>query len=166
MNSSKHSREEVRETIKVYERLFYELAGNPRRISEEDTLMDRIINKIGELFRYEELLLSMGSTALRTQDEHRRLAVELSLDIMGGIDMPIFATLTNKLYETANLSNLPVSAELKNLIQLQDIDNKRGFRSIDLEDDARELIVDYLYKLYPGLKNLVQDETVKFSMSW
>ena len=83
LDPSRHSRDTINQTIEAYDRLLAELARNPRRTPEEDALMNKIINKTGELFRYEELLLSLGTIALEERDEHRRLAADLSIGIMG-----------------------------------------------------------------------------------
>ena len=155
---TRYSPEEITQTASVYNELLMELAAKSPRTPEEDSLMDKIINKTGELFRYEELLLSLGATVLEDRSEHRRLAADLSLEIMGGVNKPAFNTLVNELLDTADTSALPIAAELKELLMRQEVDIDSQFSRIDLEDTTRKIIEGDLYELYPGLEKLMEAE--------
>lgn len=85
---TKHGQDLIGETAKKYDAMLDVLMAQPERTPEDDILIDRIINKVGELFRYEELMLAVGSTALGSLDRHRRLASEHSMELIGGINQP------------------------------------------------------------------------------
>lgn len=158
LDPSRHSWETINQTIEAYDRLLTELAKNPHRSPEEDDLMDIIINKTGELFRYEELLLSLGNTALEERDEHRRLASDLSLEIMGGVNKPAFSTLVNELLDMADKSQSEIASELRKILKRQSVDNGGGFNHVELEDTTRDVVRNDLYELFPGLQGLIGAE--------
>lgn len=156
MMDGRHNTETVKETIELYGGLLDELMCTPseNRSQTHEELIDKIIRKTGELFRYEELQLALGSVASSDCLEHRRLAAELSLDIMGGIDKPAFAAMVNELIDLASNSQRKEATELLSLLEKQPIDGG-GHEVLGLNDETMKIIHDDLRNIYPEIGSMI-----------
>lgn len=150
------SMEDVAEADTLYQRLLDELMAVPpqERTPEAEALIDKIIKKIGELFRYEELLLALGSTALADQEEHRRMAAELSLEFIGGIDRQSFGLLVNELLAIAARSDRSEAKELLTMLAPQEVAEEGG-EIIGVSDEAMRVVHHDIRSLYPGIAQMM-----------
>lgn len=157
MMFGRHDWEDVRQAIAVYDELLADLMSRQDRTPEEEDLADRIINKTAELFRYEELMLVLGSVAVDEAREHRRLASELSLDIMGYINQDVFDSLVDEMLADASESSLPYVRDLQRLVNGRPEANETSFSGFELKQDTIETIKQDLFSLYPGLEELLTE---------
>lgn len=128
------------------------------RTDDEEELVNKIIDKTGELFRYEELMLSMGAAALgdiSVHNEHRRIASELSLEIMGGIDQPVFKSLVNELIGIAEKLNRPEASELLTMLPRPETEPAE-VEIVGLKDETIKTVNQDLRQLYPGLDEMIE----------
>ncbi len=151
-----HDKTVVDEAIEQYESMLEILIAQPNRSDDDEILIDKLINKTGELFRYEELSLAMGAAAVEDFTSHRRIASELSLEIMGGINQGAFGALLNELLDDAQSSDSTYGKELSSLLERQPAPEKVQ-DSIELEDSTREIIGHDLKVLFPGLVEMLND---------
>jgi len=151
-----HERGTIELTITKYESMLDILMAQPHRTEEEEILIDKIINKTGELFRYEELMRVIGAAACEPDPSRRRIASELSLEIMGGINQGAFGGLVNELLDDAETSDSPYAKELVSLLERQP-GSSEVKDSIELEDTTREIISQDLMVLFPGLNELLNE---------
>ncbi len=149
----KHTWETINQTIQEYELITDEILKKPYRTPRDEAELDMLIQKTGELFRYEELMLAMGAASLDERDEHRRLAADLSIEIIGGINRAAFSQIVNETVNLAAESDSETAKELGGLISLQDVEGA-AFESYDLEAETRRIIGSDLVKLYPGIDEL------------
>lgn len=145
----------IDKTIEEYESMLDVLMAEPHRTREDDILIDKIINKTGELFRYEELQLAMGAVACGDRQRHVRIASDLSLEIMGGMNEPAFSRLLGELTSLADSSQSHYGSELLALIKPERAEVSES--SIELEDTTREVISYDLKNMYPGLAELLNE---------
>lgn len=153
---TKHDAGVIQETIEKYESMLDVLMAQPNRSEEDEILIDKLINKTGELFRYEELSLAMGRVATGAMDNHRRIAHEMSMEMIGGLNEGAFATLVNDLLDDAGGVDSPEARELEALIERQPI-SADVKDSVELEDTTRELLHEDLLVLFPGLREMLNE---------
>lgn len=154
----RYTHEEIDVVISKYESALDILVAQSDRTQDEDLLIDRLIKKSGELFRYEELMLAFGATAINDSEKHRKIAAELSMELIGGIDQPAFDELLFNLREEAFHSEQPFAKELLNLTGERPRPETAG-QMFELDDATREVIGRDLVVLYPGLNELLSAET-------
>ena len=153
---TKHSWETIKRTITEYEEIIDTLLLKPFRTPRDEAELDLLIQKTGELFRYEELMLAMGAASLDVRDSHRRLAAELSMETIGGVNQGAFRQLVNDTVELAEESDSPVGKELLEMVRKQE-QGSEVFVSYDLEPQTREVIMKDIEELYPGIKDLYDE---------
>ena len=154
LSPTKHPKSAIDEAIEKYEVMLDVLISQPNRTEEDELLIDKIINKSGELFRYEELSLAMGAVASGDFHKHRRIASELSLEIIGGLNREVFGTLLNEHIGKAEMSDSQYAKELLTLVERQPkLDTVKD--SIELEDNTREVLSEDLKVLFPGLREIL-----------
>lgn len=156
MDPTKHTWETVRHTITEYEEIIDTILQKPYRMPKDEAELDRLIQKTGELFRYEELMLAMGAASLDARDEHRRQAANLSMEIIGGVNQGAFRQLVNDTVTLAENSDSPAGQELLELVGRQD-SSSEVFVSYDLEPKTREIIMGDIKELYPGIETLFDE---------
>ena len=162
MMDGRHDLATIEETTKFYEDLLDELTEIPPedRSQGREELIDKVIRKMGELFRYEELMLAIGSVAVSDFDEHRRLASELSLDIMGGVDKLAFAAIVNELVDLAKGSRRKEATELLCLLEKQPVDGD-SYEVLGLSDETMKIIHDDLRSVYPEIGFMIDKASEK-----
>jgi len=146
----------IQKTANTYDVMLDILFSQPSRTPEDDVLIDRIIQKTAELFRYEELHLAVGSVAMGDRDHHRQVASEMSLEMMGGIDHAAFGTLINQLLDTAASSSSLYAQELQGMIMWQP-GAEEGLTSVEMSEETRRCIGEDLVSLFPGLDEFVEN---------
>lgn len=154
---TKHSWETIRRTITEYEEIIDTLLLKSFRTPRDEAELDLLIQKSGELFRYEELMLAMGAASLDARDSHRRIASDLSIEIIGGVNQGAFKQLVNDMVALAESSDSLAGKELLGMVQSQE----RGtevFVSYDLEPKTREIIMQDIRELYPGIDDLYNQD--------
>lgn len=150
--TGRHDWDVAESAVGVYDDLLADLMSR-NRTTEEDILADRIIHKTGELFRYEELMHAAGAVATSDRLEHRRIASELSVEIMGGVNQSIFDSLVSELLDGARTSGLPYVQELIELVHERPHSGEECFELLDATIDT---IRGDLFDLYPELKGLLE----------
>ncbi len=156
IHPTKHDPETIERTIHKYEAMLDVLMAQPNRSQDEEILIDKLIAKSGELFRYEELSLAVGATATGDAMEHRRIAGELSLQILGGLHQEAFSKLLNELIDDAESVDSRYSRKLLSLVARQP-ESTNVKDSIELEPATREIIAEDLKFIYPGLRELLNE---------
>ncbi|MCD8561550.1 hypothetical protein LRY29_00525 [Candidatus Saccharibacteria bacterium] len=147
----------IQEAIAKYETMLDVLTSQSPRSDEDEMLIDKLIDKTGELFRYEELMHAAGAVALEDREARRRVASDLSAELIGGIDQAYFDGILYDLRDLAAHSQLAIAKELLERIGEPHLEEAR---IIELEDHARELIKQDLVDLYPGLQELIDRATM------
>ena len=155
---TRYSQSDIEKTAEQYDMLLAVLFSQPERSEEDEILIDKIINKTGELFRYEELMLSVGAASLGDVDRHRRIAADLSIEIMGGVNKGAFNELVGELWTMAESSDAPYAQELKELLPRPPEGPEATENATELSEKTRELIGSDLFSLYPELRTLLQTE--------
>jgi hypothetical protein len=151
----KHDQATVDQAILKYETMLDILFSQPRS-EDDEILIDKIIDKTGELFRYKELMLAFGSTAMLDKEKHERIASDLSMELVGGVNQKSFDTLFNELVELAEASQQPYAKELLDKVGRRP-KQENGLDRIELKQETREKIAEDLVTLYPGLAELLRE---------
>ncbi len=151
----RYSKEEIDSTVQKYESMLDILYAQPERSAEDEALIDRIIEKSGELFRYEELMLSVGAAATEDFNRHRRIASELSVEIMGGVDEEAAKGMINQLLDLAEKSESSYAVELRSMLTRQAIDMEKAENGIELTEKSREVLYADLLVLFPKVRQLL-----------
>lgn len=154
--AGRHDSETIVRSAELYEALLDELIRKKHRTQQDDLMVDVIIDKTAELFRYEELQLALASQAIGARERHRMAASDLSIEVIGGIDMPVFGALVNEVIAMAHASSLPEGEELLTLLREQSTSCEYG-DGFELSDDAMEILKIDLCTLFPGLDMLLAD---------
>jgi hypothetical protein len=156
IHPTKHDIETIELTVQKYEAMLDVLMAQPNRSEEDEMLIDRLINKSGELFRYEELALAIGGAATEDTVDHRRVAGELSLEMLGGVHKEAFGKLLNELIDDAESLDSKYATELMTLVGRQP-ESESVKDSIELEESTREIVGEDLKTIFPGLRELLNE---------
>lgn len=148
-------------TDNAYQDLLNELL-DLERTPEVDMAIDKIINRLGELYRYEEICLALGAIATEQRD-HLRIASEHSLEMMGGVDERIYNQLAVQLTVDAQKSNIPEVRELVDMVGHSDNDEVFDTSSFELQQETIDTLRGDIDELFPQLKELRLNEGTTIS---
>lgn len=148
-------------TDDAYQDILQELM-HLERTPEVEMMIDKVIQKLGELYRYEEVSLALGQTAyVSERQRHLELASGLSLETIGGIDPEDYGHMVNDLLDDAEASQLPEVKQLPAMVQRMEV--KTGTPSFELKEQTIERLRGDILELFPQLADLYPDEGRTYS---
>ncbi len=153
----RYERDELLRTFEKYQAMLEVLLSPAHELTAEDEqLTDKIVDKLGELFRYEELILALGSKAVDEASEHKRLASNLSIEMLGGLNKEVFSVLLADVVDLAESSDSQYGSELLLLIGRPDNNPEAALEKIELAEVTREIIKQDVMNMFPGIAELLE----------
>lgn len=146
-------------TDDAYQNILQELI-HLERTPEVEIMIDKVIQKLGELYRYEEVSMALGQVAYKRQ-YHLELASDVSLETIGGIDPEDYGHMVNNLLDDAEASQLPEAKELPAMVRRMEV--KAGAPSFELKEQTIERLKGDILELFPQLADLYPDEGRTYS---
>lgn len=151
----------IRTTDDAYQTILQQLL-HLEQTPEVDIMINKVIQKLGELYRYEEVCSAIGSVAHAA--ERRRyldIASDLSLETIGGIDTEDYGHMVNDLLDDAEQSRVPEVRELRGMVNRIEVTEVSP--SFELKESTIQLLHDDILELFPQLADLYPEEGRTYS---